>query len=374
MGWLLPGSSRRRIFEAASRRIDDMKHGCGEDSALLNWARRSPRHVEAIFAVCNAWEEMAALTHEQRRHIERLARTASIEMRENESVVSLVGALHRQHGTPVRTWPLMASLAGIATLVAFAVIIQLSRYQPSPVYETGAGERRTIVLPDSSTVQLNSTTRLRIRFHDKLRDVELLEGEALFTVTHDPSRPFRVASRDSVVQAIGTEFDVQLSTQDTTVTVSAGRVAVFTQPVEHRATGGMERVDVAAAHAARFGHRNDDGRAVQVRAINAVKLKAQLAWTGAVVAFQGDSLSAAIATFNDSNTAQIVIDDPTLAGVTLAGRFYVNDPVKFVTALSALRIRFAVTDSADAPTFHLMRAEAAPRHARTPPPTIEATQ
>lgn len=65
------------------------------------------------------------------------------------------------------------------------------------------------VLPDGSSVNLNAGSDLTLRddFGKNTREV-ILEGEALFKVVRDPSRPFRVYSGESVIEVTGTEFAV----------------------------------------------------------------------------------------------------------------------------------------------------------------------
>src|SRR6185312_16380584 len=58
------------------------------------------------------------------------------------------------------------------------------------------------------------------------RDVELIEGQALFAVAHDVARPFIVSAGNAAVRAVGTQFDVYRKQTGTTVTVVEGRVAV----------------------------------------------------------------------------------------------------------------------------------------------------
>jgi transmembrane sensor len=100
-------------------------------------------------------------------------------------------------------------------------------------YTTAAGERRTVRLPDGSTVALgvSSTLRTRSGYGDGAREVELT-GEALFTVDHDEARPFRVHVGGTVVEDLGTEFAIRSyaagpgASAELRVAVSAGSVAV----------------------------------------------------------------------------------------------------------------------------------------------------
>ena len=77
--------------------------------------------------------------------------------------------------------------------------------------ETSAmyGMLSKITLPDSSTVELNSCSKLRYpsRFDSDRRVVEL-EGEGFFKVKSDKEHPFLVKCNGVSVQAVGTSFNV----------------------------------------------------------------------------------------------------------------------------------------------------------------------
>ncbi len=74
---------------------------------------------------------------------------------------------------------------------------------------TKNGQRSMVVLPDSSTVWLNSGTTLTYfdNFSENKREV-LLEGQAFFEVAPDESTPFTVQTGDLMVSVTGTAFDV----------------------------------------------------------------------------------------------------------------------------------------------------------------------
>ncbi|MEP7381024.1 MAG: FecR domain-containing protein [Gemmatimonadota bacterium] len=100
-------------------------------------------------------------------------------------------------------------------------------------YSTRSGERRTVRLPDGSTVILgvSSTLRTREGYGSGAREVEL-DGEALFTVEHDAGRPFRVFAGGTMIEDLGTAFAIRRYPADARgaatlrVAVSAGSVAI----------------------------------------------------------------------------------------------------------------------------------------------------
>lgn len=170
------------------------------------------------------------------------AERASPTPRESGKVIPI--ATHR------RWWQdgarLMQVAAAAVILVGGALILPRLRGGDDPrsatvaslAVSTRAGERRTVELPDGSTVVLGVSSSLRTRdgYGVGAREVEL-DGEALFTVDHDESHPFRVIVGGTMVEDLGTSFAVRHYAADSgkgsalRVAVTAGSVAI------HRGTG-----------------------------------------------------------------------------------------------------------------------------------------
>ena len=122
--------------------------------------------------------------------------------------------------------------AGLAVLLLGVWLWQ----QPAEVVVL-PGEQRIVTLPDGSTAQLNSDSRLSYRrefqtwpFVPAPHRVVTLEGEAFFAVVHDTARPFMVETFNAQVEVLGTQFDVrarQASWEDETrVVLASGRIRV----------------------------------------------------------------------------------------------------------------------------------------------------
>lgn len=96
----------------------------------------------------------------------------------------------------------------------------------------GAGKIIKVLLPDSTTVWLNSGSEISYKDDfkkDQLRLVKL-SGEAYFEVTHDASHPFVVSSAEMSTTVYGTSFNVRAydSEQLIVVAVNSGKVGVTT--------------------------------------------------------------------------------------------------------------------------------------------------
>lgn len=81
------------------------------------------------------------------------------------------------------------------------------------------GKRSKIVLSDGTQVWLNSGSRFTypVSFNGKYREVFLKEGEAIFDVSHDNERPFKVLSEGQTIEVLGTVFNVSNYPDDTDI-------------------------------------------------------------------------------------------------------------------------------------------------------------
>ena len=89
-----------------------------------------------------------------------------------------------------RRWLSYGTAAALAVL---SVVILLFNYdselQPT-VFTTGIGEQRMTSLPDGSTINLNTRTILQVMYTKAERKIILTDGQAFFSVAHEPQRPF----------------------------------------------------------------------------------------------------------------------------------------------------------------------------------------
>lgn len=96
-------------------------------------------------------------------------------------------------------------------------------------FAAGTGERALVDLPDGTHIVLAPATHLHVSLpngRSGVRDL-MLDGEATFTVTHDPARPFEVHSRYGTTVDVGTSFGVRAYAGEAyRVVVRAGRVAL----------------------------------------------------------------------------------------------------------------------------------------------------
>lgn len=244
-------------------------------------------------------------------------------------------------------WKIAATIVGLTVMFA---AWQLSPYgYRSGEYRTAIGEQRIVELDDHTRITLDAATHLQVHFTNDARSVQLLEGQAQFSVAKDPSRPFKVIAGGRTIVAVGTVFTVEYVQSRVHVAMIEGKVAVLAP--HYHATEMTSRSAARGNVSANGGavvkepqveneeiylvageelHVAQDGQTVV--SANA-DLEAATAWREGKVIFQTESLGEAVNRMNRYSHLQIQIDDEALAAKNISGVFEAGDTRGFVGAL-----------------------------------------
>lgn len=179
---------------------------------------------------------------------------------------------------------------------------------------TGTGERRTVMLPDGSSVLLNAGTALTVHFGERERALRLLAGEATFTVSRDPARPFIVQAGGGRTRAVGTTFNIDIRPGETVVTVLEGVVEVAS--TASAADAVVVRADQRVRYAA-------SGRLSGPQAVDA---DIETAWRRGKLIFNSRPLGDVVAEIERYRSGTIIIAGSRLRTLEVTGVFDLDDP------------------------------------------------
>jgi transmembrane sensor len=186
-------------------------------------------------------------------------------------------------------------------------------------YCTETGESRRVVLKDGSVVNLNTKSCIRWTGTGEDRRVALELGEALFEVSHDATRPFRVTVGNSEIRDLATEFDVyRRSNGSVVVTVLSGQVAI-------KDLGGHP-----PAWAERQLNRNEQieySPAALIADAHPVDAQKSVRWRDGQLETAGQSFVTVVSELNRYTNKQILIADPRVdaSHIKLGGALRVHD-------------------------------------------------
>ena len=299
-------------------------------SKFYAWLKRSPENIQAYLEVSAGWAELPVSDPERRFDVDELvarARSAHddnvVPLEPKSALPSFSARSPRWH---TASWTVLAVAASVV-----AVVMGLNLLK-SQTYSTGIGEQRTVRLSDGSTVELNALSKVRVRLEKSVRQVDLVQGQALFHVAKDRARPFIVRAGSTDVRAVGTEFDVYRRSSGTTVTVVEGQVAVD----EAQAAGGSGAV--ATSPMAILVSAGEQVTASPKQIVRRVKpdVTAATAWTAQKLIFEDTPLAEVAEEFNRYNSRKLLLDD-VLVGVQVSGVYSTSDPAALIGFLRAQR-------------------------------------
>jgi transmembrane sensor len=308
-----------------------------ERTAFSQWLCLSPQHVRAYLETAALWGEAAHLPPEP-----------SLEIVGSDDLGNVV-PLRPARAPVVRTAPARAApmrLRLAAGVAAFALMAAagwlLTRGE---VLSTELGEQRLVTLEDGSTVRLNARSKVSARMSSRRREIELIEGQALFEVAKDTERPFVVRSGGLAVSAVGTAFDVNQRQRGTVVTVIEGRVLLDAR--KSVPEQGIARAPASGAIAMSAGEQAvvDRGGAVDMSV--AANLSAATSWIHNLLVFEETPLDTVVEELNRYSRRQIVLEDASLATLRINAVLQSANPEALLRYLERTqRVRIAITSSA----------------------------
>lgn len=297
----------------ATRRRNGL--GAPDEAALQTWLSADPRHPAALA--------------EMEQTVGRVRQLPA------DAVKALRAGLpqHQRPAQPARRgprrllpdlshlWP-RASMAALATVAVLGVWMAWGHWQQQPtftqVYATTKGQHLDVSLPDAtprgSTLQLDTSTRVEARLFRHQREVHLQDGQALFAVKADASRPFHVLAGPLRITVVGTRFAVRhtasgLEAGRTVVSVEEGRVRV----ARADAPAGAPAIELGAGQKVTADASGHLGR------VDTIARTDVAAWREGRISFDQAPLADVVAEFERYGDTGLVIHDPAVARMPVGG-------------------------------------------------------
>lgn len=328
---------RRSINAEAAAWHLRFRNGTADEgsSDYLDWLAASPNHGAAMKRAHNTWDvfgDHAAAPEVVKARRDALDRSGRFAARR--------WAVFRPIPRPVSA---MAAAALLAVLVTTAFLFwQQTDHRPAngvtaeQIFETDIGETRIVTLSDNSRVSLDAFTRLKLRYTEDERDVDLERGQAHFDVATDSTRPFRVTAGDQVVTATGTAFNVELVGDDVLVTLLEGEVVVTEAPAAQRTPLSLPAdVTTMPVRKLKPGQLLVASASREPQIVDEVNIQKTNAWRDGKVFLEGDSLSVAVARINRYSRIKLSVADDSLEVLRISGVFNAGDTEAFVEAVEA---------------------------------------
>jgi transmembrane sensor len=298
---------------------------------LERWLQ-DPRHRVTFLRIKEAWRRASRI-----RSTRPLDGNVDPDLLKNPDLTLGPDDTNSRSGSK---WPFRVAAGAALTLIIYLlglvawIVLGHSQWIS---YTTSVGGYEHVTLADGTAIQLNTDSEIRARLTPGTREIQMIRGEALIKVAHDPRRPFTVSAAKLAVRAdppgtSGASFVLRMrGPRDVDVAVTAGTILL----------GPADRIiDVALGRNFTFHSTLRPGDAATVRPegihlarIALEDLNRKLSWTAGLLSFQGETLAEVTDEFNRYNRKHLVVADPLIADRRIGGAFQATDPDSFVSAL-----------------------------------------
>jgi transmembrane sensor len=235
--------------------------------------------------------------------------------------VSFGQAINAASARPARVprW-LAGALAAAIGAIVIGLAWNLYQQNEDSRFQTAIGEQVAVTLPDGSSFNLNTNSRIEVDYSPRSRVIHLEHGEAYFNVAHDTQRPFWVHAGDRWVRAVGTAFNVYVRPSGVQVTVSEGTVKVV-EATGHASPPSDASYAKSAAAVAAGEQADARGHVDVIHALNATQLSRMLAWRKSSLYFQDEPLGSVVDELMRYTPLEIEIVDDSLRQMPVGGTF-----------------------------------------------------
>lgn len=303
-----------------------------EEAELQRWLAADPERQRRLDGLGRLWGRLGALPPDDVAALK--AASAPAPRASGRSVPSL------RPPRPPRWLPGLALACVLVLLVGSGAWgwAWWADWRQQPLHQqalaTVRGQQSEVLLPDGSRLKLDTATRAEVALYRQRREVRLVDGQVMFDVQADATRPFDVLAGPLRVTVRGTRFSVRhtrsgLGAEGVVVAVEEGRVHV-----QALSTGAQE------AGGAGTDEGGLDLRAGQAAAVDATGRWAvapvtasALAWHEGRLVLDGVALADVLAEFARYRETGLVVNDPAVAALRLNGRFDLRQFDAFLRAL-----------------------------------------
>ncbi len=325
-------SKKEQIADQAGQWVAALERGlsASEQSELDAWLAANKHNRKELLELAMLWDQMGSLG--------RLA-----ELFPEQQIAS----------RRPRRWARLSAAASVLIGVSLTVLLSLSSLTApddsgrttalasASIHETAVGEQVEHELPDGSNILLNTNSLVRVEYTSSNRLLILERGEMHVRVAHDNSRPLSVMIGNRVVQAVGTEFNVEITRDhsiELVVTDGVVKVGIIDKIVDDiprntpiLLTDNSKIVRAGEEVVLDAGESRFD--AVETQRIEEDEISVKLSWREGNLVFRGESLEEAVTEVGRYTAVEFVIVDEEAKKIRVAGLFKAGDVDGLLAAL-----------------------------------------
>lgn len=183
-------------------------------------------------------------------------------------------------------------------------------------------------LPDGSIIYVDAKTNLNIEYFNGKREVNLINGRAMFEVAKDENRPFIIKSKDINIEVIGTKFEVINKEDTTTINVENGVVKTYYSKYFFD-----KQNQAILTKAQSLTYSNEIGAISQIKIIEPEKIAL---WRENKILFDKTTLKEALEEFSKYSDISVLFLSKDLENYSITGEFLSTQLDIFIKTISKI--------------------------------------
>lgn len=196
-------------------------------------------------------------------------------------------------------------------------------------YITKNEKRLDISLPDKSILDLDVKSKVQIEYFSSKRIVDLKEGKALFSVAKNKKRPFIIKSGRTIIEVLGTTFEVVNLDDTTTVNVTEGIVRVdYVYNLQNEKVKTIIQLKKSETLSL-----NNKGKILNYGKVDVKKIAS---WENDLLEFDKTTLKDAIKLFQRYTDTQVKFQNYELSQLTISGKFSTKQFESFLESIALI--------------------------------------
>ncbi len=306
--------------------------GMEDETAFQTWLAADASHCDAFAQWESHWKALDAIPADTRAMLRRNLQREKAPSTPGTAIQSLRRHPPMGSDNPRRRFlvPAFAAVAAVAVM-ASSGFLAWNHWQAQPVfaqtYSTPRGKQVEVPLPDGSRLRLDTATRLEVAYYRQRREVKLLDGQAVFSVQADATRPFHVLAGPVDVMVVGTRFSVRYTPQvaedpGVRVSVEEGEVRVAPLGSAFAPAGPGAREVGVYLTAGQQVVADTQGVLAPVMPVPGEDIAP---WRNNRVSFVNTPLAQALAEFERYGSTGLQVRDPAVGALRLSGTFDPRD-------------------------------------------------
>lgn len=224
---------------------------------------------------------------------------------------------------------LVASIAAVCIL--FFTGFEINKYiQPTFEHNYVSLDKKivNITLPDKSIIDLDIKSQVQIAYYKNKRTVFLNKGKALFSVSKNKDKPFLVKSGNTLIEVLGTKFEVINMKTITKINVVEGLVRVnyiYNEKGDKKALIQLKKSESFTL--------DNLGKILNNDKIN---IKDIANWKNDIIKFDKTSLKEAALIFKRYSNQDIEFEDYEVSQLKISGKFSTLHYESFLEAIELI--------------------------------------